>query len=97
VGGVDVVCELIENGELEVPDSCKRGTPAEEIQKLQNIAPVVAFIQGSLQAPATEESKTLIDYLAKNDVVYTAVDIDAIDYIKPAIASIQVPSLYCKG
>ena len=62
VGGIDVVSELIEEDEFDamVPESCKALSPKELVKKILEENKVVVLINGSIEAPADENSKIML-------------------------------------
>lgn len=56
MGGVDIVCELIENGEFDemIPAVCKKKSNEEEVMDFFNQNKVVVLIYGTIDQPENE-------------------------------------------
>ena len=76
VGGVDIVCDLIESGEFDamVPKSARPLPPLEDFQLLLHDNPVVALIQGTVSDPKDPASRDLVLLLQKAGVRFVAVN-----------------------
>lgn len=76
VGGIDVVSELIEDGDFieMVPEHCRAQSETEKFKYLLKSSPVVALIDSN--QPATcqdEESKALLSTLEDNGIKFIAI------------------------
>lgn len=76
VGGVDIVTELIENGEFDdmVPKAAKKLPPSEEWPQILKDHKVLVIIEGSAENPQNEESKELLQLLKNNGVKFATIN-----------------------
>jgi len=65
VGGIDIVLELIEEGEFDemVPQVCKKLPADQALSALINENNVLVAMQGSISEPSNDESKSLVTLL----------------------------------
>lgn len=99
-GGIDVVTELLENDEFDemVPASCKALAPKEQVQKILADNNMVLLINGSLQEPADDESKKLVEKVYGLNVEFTAIDVQAKpEYLEHFSKDQKVPYVFLKG
>lgn len=87
VGGIDVVSELIEEGEFDemIPEECKKVSSASKIDDYLNSVSVLALIQGPASVPETEESKNLVSLLSEKRVKYMSLNLSNCEQVSPAI------------
>ncbi|KAI8789403.1 glutaredoxin-3 [Biomphalaria glabrata] len=100
IGGLDVVKEMVESGEL------KDLAPKEEdlntrLKKLINQSPVVLFMKGSPSTPRCGFSKTIVGILDEVGVPYTTFDILSDDEVRQGLKVYSnwptYPQVYVKG
>ncbi|KAK0057643.1 glutaredoxin-3 [Biomphalaria pfeifferi] len=100
IGGLDVVKEMVESGEL------KDLAPKEEdlntrLKKLINQSPVVLFMKGSPSTPRCGFSKTIVGILDEVGVPYTTLDILSDDEVRQGLKVYSnwptYPQVYVKG
>eukprot|EP00347_Sterkiella_histriomuscorum_P021830 403332619 len=102
-GGVDIVTELIENGEFDemVPKSAKKLPPSEEWPMILSQHKVLAIIEGSVEQPQGKDSQELIKLLKSNGVRIAAVDasknVELVEWLKTQADFQGVPALYING
>lgn len=100
VGGIDIVSELMEGDEFDemVPENCKPLKPEEKMKNILAENPLVALINGSIESPADEQSKNLVESLNASKLEYTAVDVQAKpEYLKAFKEGQQVPYVFFQG
>eukprot|EP00350_Pseudokeronopsis_sp_OXSARD2_P002647 CAMPEP_0170544004 /NCGR_PEP_ID=MMETSP0211-20121228/2926_1 /TAXON_ID=311385 /ORGANISM="Pseudokeronopsis sp., Strain OXSARD2" /LENGTH=223 /DNA_ID=CAMNT_0010847539 /DNA_START=216 /DNA_END=887 /DNA_ORIENTATION=- len=75
-GGVDVVCQLIEENEFDelIPAICKKQTPKQELEDLLRQNKVLALINGTIDLQADDDSQKLIKILKERGVKFAAVN-----------------------
>lgn len=103
VGGVDIVCELVEAGEFDemVPQSAKKLPPIEEFKEVLGQHRVVALIEGSADSPNGDASSELVKILKGHGVKFAALDLlqraDLRQALLEASVISTVPSLFVDG
>lgn len=104
VGGLDIIKEMVEEGELDAmlpkPDNTEEKLN-ERIKSIINQAPVVLFMKGSPDTPRCGFSRQTIGILNKTGVVYSHFDILTDDAIRQGIKKYSdwptFPQLYVAG
>jgi Grx4 family monothiol glutaredoxin len=76
VGGIDVLDQLIEDGEFMdmVPKECKKLPPVEVFEEMLSSFDVVVLIEGLPDKTTSESSKSILETLDKNSIKYVTVD-----------------------
>ena len=77
VGGIDVVQELVDEGEFDemVPQSCKALSPEERVKKTLADNKLVILIKGSIDDSADEASKDLVAKMRELNTEFVAIDV----------------------
>jgi len=100
IGGLDIVKELSEQGELktQVP---KQKDLNERLSELVNSAPVMLFMKGTPTAPQCGFSRKIVDILNQNSVQYKSFDILNDEEVRQGLKALSnwptYPQLYSKG
>jgi glutaredoxin-related protein len=76
VGGIDVLDQLIEDGEFMdmVPKECKKLPPVEVFEEMLSSFDVVVLIEGLPDKTTSESSKSILETLDNNSIKYVTVD-----------------------
>ena len=103
VGGIDVVSELVEEGEFidMVPDSCKKLPPTDMFEQMLASFDVVVLIDGLPDKPNNDASKSLISTLNDNSIKYVTVDFSSLEsevkeHIKSKYGVSESPHIFLK-
>ncbi|KAK6185344.1 hypothetical protein SNE40_007598 [Patella caerulea] len=102
VGGLDIIKELVETGELasslgvvEQPDLNER------LKSLINSSPIIVFMKGNPQEPRCGFSRTLVSLLNAEGVKYSTFDILSDDEVRQGLKAYSdwptYPQVYVKG
>ena len=101
IGGLDIVKELIENGELNEALGLEPDSLNSRLEKLINREPVMLFMKG---APAAEKcgfSRQIVALLQENGVQFGSFDILADEEVRQGLKTFSnwptYPQLYAKG
>jgi len=100
VGGLDIVKEMFESGELQ--SMLPKKMPSEErLKQLVNKAPVMVFMKGNRSEPRCGFSRTLVDILNSLGVKYETFDIVEDEEVRQGLKTFSnwptYPQLYVKG
>jgi len=100
VGGLDIVKEMFESGELQ--SMLPKKMPSEErLKQLVNKAPVMVFMKGNRSEPRCGFSRTLVDILNSLGVKYETFDILEDEEVRQGLKTFSnwptYPQLYVKG
>jgi len=100
IGGLDIIKEMIEAGELQtmIP---KKVQLEDKLKKLMNKAPVVVFMKGDPQTPKCGFSKTLMGILHETTIEFDTFDILTDDEVRQGLKKYSnwptYPQVYVKG
>jgi len=100
LGGLDIVKEMIESGELKemLPSAEDLNT---RLKNIINQSPVVLFMKGNPSTPRCGFSKTTIGILNETGIPYTTFDILSDDEVRQGLKAYSnwptYPQLYVKG
>jgi len=104
IGGLDIVKEMAEEGELAklVPKpQNKEGELKERLEKLLHSAEVMLFMKGTPLAPQCGFSRKIVDILQKNHIDFQSFNILADEEIRQGLKTYSnwptYPQLYSKG
>ncbi|XP_034030091.1 glutaredoxin 3 [Thalassophryne amazonica] len=100
VGGLDIVKELAESGELE--NTCPKAVTLEHrLKTLINQSPVMLFMKGNKQEAKCGFSRQILEVLNATDVDYDTFDILQDEEVRQGLKSYSnwptYPQLYVKG
>lgn len=100
IGGLDIVKELVESGELE-SQLPQQENLEDRLRKLVNKAPVMLFMKGTPDIPRCGFSKQTIDILSATGVSYDTFDILTDEDVRQGLKKFSnwptYPQLYVKG
>ncbi|KAK3606046.1 hypothetical protein CHS0354_006391 [Potamilus streckersoni] len=100
LGGVDIVKEMAESGELD-SNLPKQATLEDRLKALINKAPVMLFMKGSSEQPKCGFSKQMVQILAETNVEYQTFDILTDEEVRQGLKTFSnwptYPQLYVKG
>jgi len=100
IGGLDIVKELIESGELadKLP---KKSSLDEKLKQLVNKAPVMVFMKGSAAEPRCGFSRTLMQILSETGTKFDTFDILQDEEVRQGLKTYSnwptFPQVYVKG
>lgn len=103
VGGLDIVKELVEGGELKgmVPEVEKKQTLEERLTSLINKEDIMIFIKGTPEAPKCGFSGKLIALLNQENVKFGSFDIFSDEEVRQGLKTFSnwptYPQVYAKG
>mmetsp|Transcript_13775 Transcript_13775/g.21393 ORF Transcript_13775/g.21393 Transcript_13775/m.21393 type:complete len:288 (-) Transcript_13775:122-985(-) len=99
VGGLDVLKELEEEGELKSTLGVK--TLDDKLKELINSSPVMLFMKGHPDSPRCGFSKQMIALLKKNEIQFGHFDILSDEEVRQGLKVYSnwptYPQIYCKG
>jgi len=100
IGGLDIIKEMIEAGELQTMIPTKV-TLEDKLKKLINKAPVMVFMKGDRETPKCGFSNTLMGILKETKVEFTTFDILSDDEVRQGLKKFSnwptYPQVYVKG
>ncbi|TRY77941.1 hypothetical protein TCAL_10906 [Tigriopus californicus] len=100
VGGLDILKEMHENGELAAILPKKKNLD-ERLKSLTHSAPVMVFMKGNPDAPKCGFSRTLMEILADTQIKFQTFDILQDDEVRQGLKSYSqwptYPQVYVKG
>ncbi|KAL3863210.1 hypothetical protein ACJMK2_004976 [Sinanodonta woodiana] len=100
LGGVDIVKELAESGELD-SNLPQQATLEDRLKVLINKGPVMLFMKGSSEQPKCGFSKQIVQILAETKVDYQTFDILTDEEVRQGLKTFSnwptYPQLYVKG
>jgi len=100
IGGLDIIKEMIEAGELQTMIPTKV-TLEDKLKKLINKAPVMVFMKGDRETPKCGFSNTLMGILKETKVEFTTFDILSDDEVRQGLKTFSnwptYPQVYVKG
>ncbi|KAJ9583293.1 hypothetical protein L9F63_022364 [Diploptera punctata] len=100
IGGLDIVKEMNENGELE-PMLPKKTSLETRLKSLINQSNCVIFMKGSRDAPRCGFSKQLMQIMEETDVKFTTFDILTDEEVRQGLKTFSnwptYPQVYIKG
>lgn len=100
VGGLDILKEMHENGELAAILPKKKNLE-ERLKSLTHSAPVMVFMKGNPDAPKCGFSRTLMEILAETQIKFQTFDILQDDEVRQGLKSYSkwptYPQVYVKG
>lgn len=105
IGGVDIVSELDESGDLKselgIDSSQVQESLNDRLAKLVNKAPVMLFMKGSPSEPRCGFSNKMVELLKRNNVKFDSFDILSDQDVREGLKAFSnwptYPQLYCKG
>ena len=104
IGGLDVVREMQEEGELDSlrPEAPRGGSTVEErCAELVHKAPVMLFMKGTPETPRCGFSATMVDTLRRNGISFDSFDILSDESIRQGLKEYSkwptYPQLYVNG
>lgn len=79
VGGIDIVMELIEEGEFDemIPKNCKKLPADQALQHLLTENNVLVAMHGSINEPVDAEGKGLVELMRSLGIQFAAIDVNA--------------------
>ncbi|KAK3095293.1 hypothetical protein FSP39_012902 [Pinctada imbricata] len=100
LGGLDIVKELVESGDLE-SELPKQESLEDRLKSLINKAPVMLFMKGDPETPRCGFSKQTVALLGETGVKYETFDILTDDEVRQGLKTFSnwptFPQLYVKG
>lgn len=99
IGGLDIVLDLIDGEELDgmIPESCK-SNPVSKAKRILEQSKLVVLINGSIENPGDDTSKSLVTAMNASKLEYTALDVSAEPGYLSAFAPGQpVPYVFYNG
>jgi Grx4 family monothiol glutaredoxin len=103
VGGLDIVKELAEQGELKgmVPEQKKEAPLNDRLAALINKEPIMVFIKGSPAAPVCGFSKKLVGIFQDEGIKFGSFDILSDEEVRQGLKTFSnwptYPQVYAKG
>jgi len=102
VGGLDIIKEIAESGELHDALEIKKQESLESrLKKLIEKAPVMLFMKGSPEKPSCGFSRQIVEILKKNEIQFSTFDILSDEDVRQGLKAYSnwptFPQLYSKG
>jgi len=100
IGGLDIIKEMIENGELQsmIPTKVQL---EDRLKKLINQAPVMVFMKGNPEVPKCGFSRTLMEILKETPIEFETFDIFSDEDVRQGLKKFSnwptYPQVYVKG
>jgi len=101
VGGLDIMKELAESGDLESMLKIEKQPIEERLTSLINMAPIMVFLKGDRSVPRCGFSRQLIDILNETRLAYETFDILKDQEVRQSLKTFSqwptYPQVYVKG
>jgi len=101
VGGLDIMKELAESGDLESMLKIEKQPIEERLTSLINMAPIMVFMKGDRSVPRCGFSRQLIDILNETRLAYETFDILKDQEVRQSLKTFSqwptYPQVYVKG
>jgi len=101
VGGLDIMKELAECGDLEGMLKTEKQPIEERLKSLTNAAPVMVFMKGDRSTPRCGFSRQLIEILNETKLAYETFDILSDEEVRQSLKTFSnwptYPQVYAQG
>jgi len=101
VGGLDIMKELVEAGELEGMLKTEKQPIEERLKSLVNMAPIMIFMKGDRSNPRCGFSRQLMDIINETKLAFETFDILSDEEVRQSLKTFSnwptYPQVYVKG